>query len=241
MKFHFVFTSRHAEVGKALENFWGNNTPESCDVLVVLGGDGSFLHALHQYRILGKPFFGLCLGHKGAFMNAFFTVEDVKKQVLSSQQYVCCPLRIEPAGDLHEPKFYAFNDFIITRARYRAIRWRSFLNDHVFHPLCMGDGVVVATALGSTGYNASVGGAVLPITLSSMIMTPINLCSPLYEKSYVLEPHDTLRIEPVQCDECPFYVGWDVFESKEWVNWPGFVIRKDQDHCVNILFEEKVR
>lgn len=151
------------------------NNPADSEIIIVCGGDGMMFRASRRYGKLGAPFFGLNYGHIGFLMNKADIqvlnelladeVEIITQKMLKAILYDKNGKEITTA--------YAFNDFYFERASLRTVRIRISVNGISFFDPLICDGVVVATAAGSTAYNASAGGIILLVGANSMVLTGI--------------------------------------------------------------------
>ncbi len=149
--------------------------PEESEVIIVCGGDGMMFRASRQYRKLGVPFFGLNYGHIGFLLNTpcprvlneFLAgeVEIISQKMLKAVVYDKDNKEITAA--------YAFNDFYFERTSLQTARIRISVDGKIIFDPLICNGVVVATAAGSTAYSASAGGIILPVGTDKMVLTGI--------------------------------------------------------------------
>lgn len=150
-------------------------SPEEAEGILVMGGDGAMLRAIHTFYELEIPFLGLNFGHIGFLMNK---PEDVIiKEILAGDvDYVSNRLLqadlYNRLGDVG--RRFAFNDFYFERSSTAAANVKVAIDgiERLKSLIC--DGIIVASAAGSTAYNASAGGVVLPIDSNSMVLTGIS-------------------------------------------------------------------
>ena len=147
------------------------------DVLVTVGGDGTLLHALHQLVDAGRdvPVFGLHRGTTGFLLNGWRGPDDLEARVHSSLPERVVPLRLSSCGPDGRPQSpsLAFNEVALRRTSAQSARLRLLVDDVERLPLLVGDGLVVATPAGSTAYNRSAGGPVVPLSSGVLPVTPI--------------------------------------------------------------------
>lgn len=143
--------------------------------IVVLGGDGTMFRAIRAHKGCGVPFYGLNFGHLGFLMNeARLTV--LKELYAGSVEFVSVRLL---AGDLYDrtgklvAQELVFNDFYFERASPQTANIRVAVDGVTLLDPLVADGVIVCTSSGSTAYNASADGVILPIGTNSMVLTGI--------------------------------------------------------------------
>lgn len=149
--------------------------PEEAEGILVIGGDGAMLRAIHTFYKLEIPFLGLNFGHIGFLMNK--PKDATIKEILAGDvDYVSNRLL---QADLYNRlgrigRRFAFNDFYFERSSTAATNVKVAIDgiERLKSLIC--DGIIVASAAGSTAYNASAGGVVLPIDSSSMVLTGIS-------------------------------------------------------------------
>ncbi len=172
-----VHASRKLRAQKALADLKDHYSfvpKEEADVLVVLGGDGSMLHALHDYIDYQAPMFGMNLGTLGFLLNDF-GIKGLEKRIENAHSFLIHPLQMiatDKNGKKH--KKYAFNEISLLRETHAAAKIKVHVNDKVRIEELICDGVIVSTPMGSTAYNSSAGGAILPLDANVMPITAIS-------------------------------------------------------------------
>jgi NAD+ kinase len=153
---------------------YGDCDPTKADVVVALGGDGLMLHTLRSLMRTGKPVYGMHRGTVGFLMNEF-NEDALEERIGAAEPTVIHPLVMraqDGGGRSHE--HYAINEVSIFRQTYQAARLRILVDGKVRLPELMADGVMVATPAGSTAYNLSVQGPIIPIKAPLLALTPIS-------------------------------------------------------------------
>src|SRR3974390_3449943 len=152
---------------------YGDCSPADADVVVALGGDGLMLQTLHRNMRTGKPIYGMHRGTVGFLMNEFST-HDLRARLVSGREAVIHPLLMR-ATDIHGEIHihHAINEVALFRQTHQAARLRILIDKHERMPELIADGVLVATPAGSTAYNLSVQGPILPINADLLALTPI--------------------------------------------------------------------
>src|SRR6476659_665972 len=146
-----------------LEKSYGNVEPAQADVIVALGGDGLMLQSLHKYMNAGKPIYGMHRGTVGFLMNEF-NEEGLRERLAAAEATIIHPLVMrarDADGKTHEAR--AINEVSLFRQIYQAARLRILIDGKERLADLAADGVLVATPAGSTAYNLSAQGPIIPI------------------------------------------------------------------------------
>lgn len=169
------------------------------DLIIVMGGDGTILSTARQYAARGTPLLGVNFGHVG-FLTELepAELEAQLPHYLDGQYWVDQRAMIDAtiSMDGHEERFLALNDVVVVRgAEPRVIRLKVWVNDSEYTTLTA-DGVIIATATGSTAYNLAAGGPILHPSVRDTVMTAI---APhlVADRPLVLEPEARVRLELV--------------------------------------------
>ncbi len=182
---------------------YGSVAPEQADVLVVLGGDGFMLHTLHEHVDLGIPVFGMRLGEVGFLMNRY-QPDELVERILKARHVELTPLVMEvedQAGELH--RAVAINEVSLLRQTNQAAHLRILVNGRERVERLVADGALVATAAGSTAYNLSAHGPILPLGTEAIVLTPISPFRPRRWQGAILPASAVVRFEVVQADRRP--------------------------------------
>lgn len=180
MKLGF-FAGRKPRAQKALEELksaYGFVEPEEADTIVVLGGDGTMLRALHTFADYQTPLYGMNLGTLGFLLNKH-EKKGLEERIQAAKRYTIHPLKmtaIDKDGKKHQE--LAFNEVSLLRETHNAAKIKVHVNDEVRMNELICDGVIVSTPVGSTAYNSSAGGPILPLESNMLSMTPISAFRP---------------------------------------------------------------
>ncbi len=152
--------------------------PDDADVIVAIGGDGQMLRALHQYMGASKPIFGINRGSVGFLMNEYRT-EDLLERLEEADISVTHPL-LMVAWDIHGQSHTAraINEVSMLRQTYQAVKLSIAIDGRERLSELIADGILVATPIGSSAYNLSVDGPILPLNSPLLAMTPISAFRP---------------------------------------------------------------
>ena len=196
-RIHFVANDTPAaqEAASVLIKKYGQHDLQSADVIVALGGDGFMLRTLHRFIQSKLPVFGMKIGNVGFLMN-LFRDEDLRERLSQSREVVLNPLCMEAlteSGNL--TKAHAINEISLLRQTNQAAHIRVLVNGSVKVEELVCDGVLVATAAGSTAYNISAHGPILPLGTDALALTPISPFRPRRWNGAVLPAQVRIRFE----------------------------------------------
>lgn len=161
-----------------LRERYGHVAPEEADVIVALGGDGFMLQTLHAFMDMSKPVYGMNRGSVGFLMNDY--AEDGLPELLANaRQATANPLRMV-ATDAMERRHteLAINEVALFRQTHQAAKIRILIDGEAQMEELICDGIMTATPAGSTAYNLSANGPILPIRSKLMALTPISAFRP---------------------------------------------------------------
>lgn len=182
---------------------YGDAPPEAADVIVALGGDGFMLQTLHATRAAGVPVYGMNCGTVGFLMNEFGE-NDLHARLSAAEQTVIHPLAMTamaPDGALHEA--LAINEVALLRAGPQAAKLRISIDGRVRMEELICDGALLSTPAGSTAYNYSAHGPILPIASDVLALTAVAAFRPRRWHGALL-PHTALvRFEVLEADKRP--------------------------------------
>jgi len=169
------------------------DNPEEADAIIVLGGDGFMLHSLHRFLAFNKPLFGMNCGSVGFLMNAF-GVDNLLERIQDAQPTTLHPLEMHTRSCTgKESKHLAFNEVSLLRETRQAARLKIDIDGKNRVDDMVGDGILVSTSAGSTAYNFSVQGPIIPLGSNLLALTPISPFRPRRWRGALL-PH-TVKVE----------------------------------------------
>ena len=217
MKLGF-FAGRKPRAQKALEELkstYGHVPPEEADAIVVLGGDGTMLRALHKFADYQPPLYGMNLGTLGFLLNKH-DKNDLIERIENAKRFTIHPLRMN-AVDKDGQKFQelAFNEVSLLRETHNSAKVKVFVNGALRIKELVCDGVMVSTPVGSTAYNSSAGGPILPLESNIIAMTPISAFRPRRWPGALLKNNSEVRFEVCKCIERPVSVSADSKEIRD--------------------------
>ena len=182
---------------------YGDAGPETADIIVALGGDGLMLQTLHTFMHADKPIYGMHRGTVGFLMNEY-QPEGLRERLAAAQVTVIHPLLMcarTTNGD--EAEFHAFNEVSLFRQSYQAARLRILIDGKMRLDELVADGVLLATPAGSTAYNFSAQGPIIPINASLMALTPISPFRPRRWRGALLPDSARVRVEVLEPEKRP--------------------------------------
>jgi len=240
-KIHFVASQLdHAEAAMAaLRERYGQCELEDADVIVALGGDGFMLRTLHRFLPAGLPVYGMKLGKVGFLMNRF-REEELHDRLNTAKVVELNPLSMTAVTEAgNEATALAINEVSLLRQLNQAAHIRVLVNGSVKVPELVCDGVLVSTAAGSSAYNLSAQGPILPLGTDALALTPISPFRPRRWRGAVLPSSARIRFEvldnykrPVSAtadaQEIRNVISVDVFEEKNIV----LKLMFDPDHSL---------
>jgi len=166
------------EARSRLEHRYGAVTPAQADIIVALGGDGLMLQTLHRHMRRATPIYGMNLGTVGFLMNTFHE-RGLLQRLRKAREVTLTPLRMlatDTRGRRHEVT--AINEVSLLRSSRQTARIAVAVDGLTRLPDLYCDGVLVATPAGSTAYNLSAHGPILPLGAELLALTPINAFRP---------------------------------------------------------------
>lgn len=198
-----------------LRKLYGTYEPENSDVIIMVGGDGAMLRTLHTYVGLGLPFYGVNLGTLGFLLNEYKT-EDLPARVQAAKSFTVHPLRmnaIDAQGKKHEA--LAFNEVSLLRETHHSAKIKIDINDQERLPELVCDGIMLATPMGSTAYNSSAGGPIVPLDANLLSLTPISAFRPRRWQGALLHNDSKVRFEILQAADRPVSAAADSTEVRD--------------------------
>jgi len=195
---------------------YGDHKPDAADVVVALGGDGFMLQMLHELDGK-KPIYGMHRGSVGFLMNEFAD-NNLKERLAKAERTAIHPLAMEAkdaSGKIH--KAPAFNEVSLFRQSYQAAKLRISIDNKVRLAELIADGVLVATPAGSTAYNLSAHGPILPLNAPLLALTPISPFRPRRWRGALLPDRAKIEITVSEADKRPVSAVADHFEVRSVV------------------------
>jgi len=209
---------------------------DEADIVVALGGDGFMLQTLHalldRHRL--KPVFGMNLGTVGFLMNDW-RAEDLPMRIAAAKRFQVSPLRMEArtvTGEIVTSA--AFNEVSLLRETRQTAKLAVTVDDRLVMPELACDGVLVATPAGSTAYNFSAQGPILPLDSAMIALTPISPFRPRRWRGAILPDRTRISFEVLQPAKRPVSA---VADQREVRDVARVDISVDRSTLLTILFD----
>ncbi len=201
MKLHFFASDspRPQSAFRELESRYGHVEDVSeADAIVVLGGDGAMLRALHNFTDIDLPLYGLNFGTLGFLLNEYKD-KDLVARIQDAKSYKIHPLRMQAAdvdGEVYNA--IAYNEVSLLRQTHSSAKIMVFVNDEVRLPMLVCDGIILSTPVGSTAYNSSADGPIVPLNANVLPLTPISAFRPRRWPGALLTDTAKVRFEIIR-------------------------------------------
>ncbi len=218
----------------SLTQKYGQQKPEDADVIVALGGDGFMLEAVHNYIDLKKPIFGMHRGSVGFLMNRY-EESDFMQRLGKATEVAIHPLRMTAVtadGKSHEA--LAINEVSMLRQTRQAAKIRIIIDGKERMSELSCDGVLMCTPAGSTAYNLSVHGPVLPLGSNVLALTPISAFRPRRWRGAILQHTAVVRFVMQEHEKRPVSAVADRDEVRDVVE---VTVREDRTRSMRLLFD----
>lgn len=219
---------------KTLARRYGHVDPDRAEVIVALGGDGLMLETLHRFMDRGLPIYGMNRGTVGFLLNAYRD-RGLHDRLAAAQRVDLHPLAMRArslAGETAMAR--AVNEVSLFRQTRQAARLRVRIDGATRMKELVCDGAIVATPAGSTAYNLSAHGPIIPLGAELMALTPINAFRPRRWRGALLPSSARLRIEMLEPKKRPVSAVADYTEIRDV---SSVVVREDAGTTLTLLFD----
>ena len=232
-----VLASRTPEAQAARAELEALHAPvelDQCEAVVAIGGDGFMLQTLHRTQSLGVPVFGMKTGSVGFLMNAW-RAEGLIERIQLAHAAVLRPLEMLAISESGSSTgALAFNEVSLLRQTKQAAKIRIRLNNAVRLDELVCDGIMVATPAGSTAYNLSAHGPILPLDSSVLALTPISPFRPRRWRGAILRSDAEVSFEILDHYKRPVSATADSTEIRDVVE---VRVRQSPERTVQLLFD----
>ncbi|MBB3453571.1 NAD+ kinase [Rhizobium sp. BK313] len=201
-----------------LIRLYGQTPQEDADIVVALGGDGFMLQTLHNTMNSGKRVYGMNRGSIGFLMNDYHT-ECLAERIEAAVENAFHPLQMSTRNaDGSTSVALAINEVSLFRQSYQAAKLRVEIDGHVRLPELICDGLMVTTPAGSTAYNLSAHGPILPLEAPLLAITPVSAFRPRRWRGALLPNKVTIDIAVLEAEKRPVNAVADNTEVKSVVS-----------------------
>lgn len=201
-----------------LLGLYGKASDDEADVIVALGGDGMMLQTLHAFRGRGVPIYGMHRGSVGFLMNTY-REDHLPERLAAAVQVQIHPLMMEAVDqDGVRHRAPAFNEVALFRQTYQAGKLRVSIDDKVRLDELICDGIIVATPAGSTAYNLSAHGPILPLGTPLLALTPISPFRPRRWRGALVPDKGRIDIAVLEAGKRPVSAVADHYEVRNVVS-----------------------
>ncbi|WP_189994563.1 NAD kinase [Thalassobaculum fulvum] len=236
MKLAFVSASTEdaAEARQALVARYGEVPASQAEVVVALGGDGHMLETLRSAIGSGRPIYGMNRGTVGFLMNDY-RAEDLPQRIRDAQPVTLYPLRMRATcRDGAVTEGLAINEVSLFRASAQAAKIRITVDGVVRMEELVCDGVLVATPAGSTAYNLSAHGPIIPLGADILALTPISAFRPRRWRGALLPHSARIMFETIRPEKRPINAVADVMEVRDVV---AVEVWEDRSVRLTVLYD----
>lgn len=236
MKIHFVAskTDEAQTALAALRERHGDTPIDEAAMIVALGGDGFMLQTLHRHGTRGLPVYGMKFGSVGFLMNQY-RPEELLDRLARAQSTPLRPLVMDAHTESGSSvNALAFNEVSLLRQTKQATHVRVCLNGAIKLEELVCDGILVSTPAGSTAYNLSAHGPILPLGSNVLAMTPISPFRPRRWRGAILPAATEVKFEILDPYKRPVSVTADSYEVRDIVE---VSIRESLERTANLLFD----
>jgi NAD+ kinase len=223
------------EATEALRARYGDVPIGEADVVVALGGDGLMLRALHETMSTGTPIYGMNRGSVGFLMNEY-RPEGLMERLAAAKVETIHPLLATVVNEAGTSRAHAINEVSLLRQSYQAAKLRIRVDGQVRLEELICDGVLLSTPAGSTAYNLSAHGPILPIDAPLLALTPISAFRPRSWRGALLPNHVKVVIAVLEGDKRPVNAVADHVEFKSVTE---VAIQEDRSVSSLIMFDHE--
>ena len=210
--------------------------PERAEIIIPLGGDGFMLETLHRFLSRGVRIFGMHRGSVGFLMNPY-RADGLIERLAAAQPVVLHPLEMNAVCEQGTKcRAIAFNEVSLLRESRQAAKFQVSVDGVVRIDELMADGILVATPVGSTAYNLSAHGPIIPLGAGVLALTPISAFRPRRWRGALLPHQAKVTIEALETDKRPVSAVADFTEARDVVTVD---VRENRDIAMTLLFDRE--
>lgn len=233
-----AFVAAETEAAKAalsrLEARYAPVPPEEADLIVALGGDGFMLETLHRFVALGVPIFGMNRGSVGFLMNVY-REHGLIERLAKAERVVLHPLRMTArTSSGEEVEALAINEVSLLRETRQAAKLRIRIDGKIRMDELICDGILLSTPAGSTAYNLSAHGPIIPLGAGIAALTPISAFRPRRWRGALLPHTARVLFEILEAPKRPVSAVADYTEARDVVE---VEVREDRGVELVLMFD----
>ncbi len=235
-RIHFVASRVQPaeEAAAVMQKHYGQYDVDDAEVIVALGGDGFMLRTLHRVIHTDLPVFGMKIGNIGFLMNRY-SEDDLVQRLTDARSVSLNPLRMEVETESGAmTSALAINEISLLRQTNQAAHIRILVNDSIKVEEMVCDGVLLATAAGSTAYNFSVRGPILPLGTDALVLTPISPFRPRRWSGAILPSSARVSFEVLDNYKRKVSATADAYEVRDVIRVDAF---EDKNIELKLLFD----
>ncbi|HJT06387.1 MAG TPA: NAD kinase [Stellaceae bacterium] len=217
-----------------LQSLYGDTAPDAATVIVALGGDGFMLETLHRYLQLNLPIFGMHRGSVGFLMNGYGP-QGLRERLARATAVRTHPLEMR-ARDVTgaEHTALAFNEVSLLRETRQTAKLKITVDDVVRVEELAADGILIATPVGSTAYNFSAHGPIIPLGAGVLALTPISAFRPRRWRGALLPHTASIRFDILEGEKRPVSAVADYTEVRDVA---CVEVRENREVSLTMLFD----
>ena len=224
------------ESASTLRNLYNFVDIDEADVIVALGGDGYMLHLFHELIDVNKPIFGMNLGTVGFLLNQYNT-ENLPEQVMKAIPFHLHPLKMEAIDfDGNKTEAIAFNEISLLRETRQAAKIKIYIDGKLRLEELVCDGVLLSTPAGSTAYNLSAHGPIIPMHANILALTPISAFRPRRWRGALLSQSAKVIFEVCHPQKRPVSAVADTIEVR---NVKTVTVEQNTSYSKKLLFDRE--
>src|SRR5712691_12460399 len=234
-----AFVASEAEAAQEaileLRDRYGTVEPQDADIVVPLGGDGFMLGSVHRFVGSGLPIFGMHRGSVGFLMNSY-RLDGLYERLAVAQPVELHPLEMAASQNGTCHRAIAFNEVSLLRESRQAAKLRVSVDGVVRLEELMADGILLSTPVGSTAYNLSAHGPIIPLGAAVLALTPISAFRPRRWRGALLPHGARVKIEVAETDKRPVSAVADFTEVRDVTS---VEIHENRDIAMTVLFDHE--
>ncbi len=213
---------------------YGECDPETADAIVALGGDGFMLETQHRFLGRNRPIYGMNRGSVGFLMNDY-REDGLPERVRHAQAAVLHPLRMHAETvQGRAAEALAINEVSLLREQRQAAKIRILVDGRVRLEELICDGVLVSTPAGSTAYNLSAHGPIVPLSANLLPLTPISAFRPRRWRGALLPSTSVVTFEVLEPEKRPVAAVADYTEVRDVAR---VTVAEDRSVSLTMLFD----